>query len=144
MSRRRRRSRDYTEEEEPDVSIIPLIDVMFLLLCFFVFLTLAMVLQEGIPVELASAESGDPRTIEKDQLVVSVKSNGALFLNKKKMTEKKLLEKLKQVAEQSADRVVLINAARRSEHQRVMSAMDLIREAGLSNVVFTVKPEASQ
>ena len=62
------------------VEIIPLIDVMFLLLCFFVYSTMNMVVQQGIFVDLASSDSSD--VLQEDQrfIIVSVDKTGHIVL----------------------------------------------------------------
>jgi len=141
VKRLRRKNREtYPEQDERAIDIIPLIDVMFLLLCFFIFLTLAMVFQEGINVDLAQAQEG-ASVQEQEPVVVSIDEAGKLFLNKEQVSEDNLVSMLKQRAEQNPDRPVFINADENARHKRVIFAMDSIQKAGLSNVTFTVRPQ---
>jgi biopolymer transport protein ExbD len=139
---RRRRQSSYEEDDVDDtpIDIIPLIDVIFLLLCFFIFLSLAMVVQEGVDVNLAQAESGES-VQDREPLVISINDQGELFLRERSVDEDELLAKLKAEAEQNSDRPVFINADKETRHRRVMLALDTVRRAGLSNVTFTVEPQ---
>lgn len=142
MRRRRRQSRYDSEEDEDGnpIDIIPLIDVMFLLLCFFIFITMAMVVQEGVNVDLARAESSQS-VQDQDPIVISVKESGSLFLNKEEMSDEALRSTLRNRAESDSEQPVFINADEEARHTRVMFALDSVRRAGLSNVTFTVKPK---
>ncbi|MFB6344354.1 MAG: ExbD/TolR family protein [bacterium] len=141
MNRTRRRSRRSPENDDEAIDIIPLIDVMFLLLCFFIFLTLAMVMQEGIAVELAQAQSGESVTSQKEPLAVSVKADGSIYLNKEEVKENRLKQMLQAHASENPDRPVRLNAAKGAKHSHVIKALDAIRQSKLSNLVFTIKPE---
>lgn len=140
MRRRRSKRKKLDEDEDNPIDIIPLIDVMFLLLCFFIFMTLAMVMQEGVNVSLAKAESSTS-VQEKEPIVVSVDESGTLFLNKEETTEDRIIAQLKERAGDNSERPVFINADQEARHKRVMLALDSVRQAGLTNVTFTVKPE---
>ncbi len=139
---RRRRQSQYEDEDVDDnpIDIIPLIDVIFLLLCFFIFLSLAMVVQEGMDVSLAQAQSGES-VQDREPLVISINDQGELFLRENSVNDDELLAKLESVANQNADRPVFINADQEARHKRVMLALDSVRQAGLSNVTFTVEPQ---
>jgi biopolymer transport protein ExbD len=141
MKRRRRSQRTEVDEDEGSpIDIIPLIDVMFLLLCFFIFMTLAMVVQEGVNVSLARAESSTS-VQQKEPIVVSIDEQGTLFLNKEETTEDRIIAQLKKRAGEDSDRPVFINADQEARHKRVMLALDSVRQAGLKNVTFTVEPQ---
>lgn len=136
---RRDREDSYPGEDETDIDIIPLVDVMFLLLTFFIFMTLAMVIQEGVNVNLASAESGES-VQQKEPVVLSIKGSGQYLFNKSEVGEENLRERLKQIARQNADRSIFINADKSVNHRTVIEVLDTVRKSGLSNVTFTVKP----
>jgi len=139
---RLRRDRDdsYPDNEGDDIDIIPLVDVMLLLLTFFILVTLSMVVQEGVNVSLAEAETGES-VKNQEPIVVSVRSSGEYFLNEREVSIQSLLKTLRQQANQSSDRPVYLNADKAARHKYVIKALDTIRKSGLSNVTFTVKPD---
>lgn len=140
MNRLRRQDGDsYPEDEGDDIDIIPLVDVMLLLLTFFIFVTMAMVVQEGVSVSLASAESGKS-VKKKDPLVISIKNSGTYFLNKTKVSAEKLQSRLEQRFGNNSEQPVFINADKGADHEYVIRALDKVRQSGLSNVTFTIEP----
>lgn len=136
---RRDREDSYPGDDETDIDIIPLVDVMFLLLTFFIFMTLAMVIQEGVSVNLASAESGES-VREKEPVVLSIKQTGQYFFNKSEISVEALRERLERTARNNPEQSVFINADQSVNHRAVMETLDIVRKSGLSNVTFTVKP----
>jgi biopolymer transport protein ExbD len=124
------------------VQIIPLIDVMFLLLCFFVYATVNMVVQQGIYVDLAS--SGTSESLEKktETIIVSVNEEGEYYLNKKSMNQKRLMKELKRIKESKANTTVVVNADRQATHGQVITLLDMVRRSGVDQAVFAVDPES--
>ena len=127
-------------ERKARVEILPLIDVMFLLLCFFIYVTMMMVVQKGIFVDLASAKSGTDMQEEKKLLTLSIDHSGQIYLDKELIEESRLKERLREYKKE--DPVLVINADKGVEHRRVIGLLDLVRQEGMSEIVFTVEPQS--
>ena len=123
------------------LEIVPLIDIMFLLVAFFMIVSISMVVQKGIFVDLSPAETGEDSD-QQDTLTVSVDSNGALYLNKDEIDRDALLTALNDAANEDRDRSVILNADEMARHRAVITALDTIRKSGLHNIVFSVEPES--
>lgn len=125
------------------VEMIPLMDCMFLLLCFFIYVTMTMVVQKGIFVDLAKAETGESvKEEEKKSLYLTVNRQGELFIDKDPVTKSELPQKLRQFRQLHKDGTVVLNADKGTVHETVMGVLDFVRQNGVSQVVFTVEPEA--
>ncbi len=129
------------------VEMIPLIDCMFLLLTFFIYVATAMVLQRGIPVDLAHASSGEPLTKEVKPIHVFVRISGELHLEDTPVTAAELSSHLRALAASDASigprspRPVVVNADKGVLHERVVEVLDLARESGVSDLVLAVEPK---
>lgn len=123
------------------VEILPLIDVMFLLVAFFMVISISMVMQKGIFVDLSPAKTADSSMEDNDSLVVSVNPDGTFFLNKEEISQERLSTALKEIALANKERAIVINADRQARHENVIEALDIIRETGLHNVIFSVEPK---
>lgn len=141
MHARRRAYLERRKKKGAGVDIVPLIDVMFLLLSFFIFVTMSMVIQQEIAVEMAKSETADSPAKNQDPLVVSISREGSFYLNKDKVNEEALSEKLTKGALRNPDETVFINADALAQHRWVIRAMDIIRKSGLTIIVFTTEPE---
>ena len=122
------------------VEIVPLIDVMFLLVAFFMMVSISMVMQKGIFVDLSPADTADSSMDEKDALVVSVDAQGVFYLNKEEISPEALGSFLAGKASADKDTSVVINADKGARHENVIEALDIVRKSALHNVVFSVEP----
>src|SRR6202012_2675890 len=77
------------------IEIIPLIDVVFFLLATFVMVSLSMVKNQGISVNLPAAKSSAPQSRE-SSVVISVTAEGEVYLNKEAVTIEKLVAALRE------------------------------------------------
>lgn len=121
--------------------MVPLMDCMFLLLTFFIYVATTMALQRGIPVELAHAASGESLAKETDPIQIYLRTSGELYVEEKTMTELELAVHLRaMVSRPRAPRPVVINAERGVLHERVVEILDLARQSGVRQVVLAVEP----
>jgi len=122
------------------IEIIPLIDVMFLLLCFFIYATMNMVVQQGIFVDLASSKTSKATPTDTQQLVLSVDKNGQYYANQRFISKKALSQRLKQIKNSYGTQVV-VNADKEASHGQVVGLLDLVRQNGIEEAIFAVEPE---
>lgn len=134
------RSRRRRDDEAVSVDIIPLMDVIFLLLCFFILLTLNMVYQQGMKVNLAEATTGQKTDQSKNQSIVTVEENGQLHLDEQPVSTSQLSRQLSDRRAHQENVMVLINVDRKARHHRIVSAMEAIRSAAVEKVIMTVRP----
>ncbi len=126
--------------------MIPLIDCMFLLLTFFIYVATSMVLQRGIPVDLAHAASGEPFRKGPEPIHVFIRSSGELYLGEAPVTKAELTSRLRALALSDASagprtsRPVVVNADKGVLHERVVEVLDLARASGVAQVVLAVEP----
>lgn len=125
-------------KRKPRIEIIPMVDVMFLLLVFYILSTLAMTTERGIPVSLPEAASGESTRVE--ETTVSINSRGEVYLNQDRIELADLRSALEAKAtampgglQHLRDGYVVLNIDMDVPHRSVVSAMDQLRELGISN-----------
>lgn len=119
--------------EEPEIIVIPMIDVMMFLLFFFMVASLAMAVQNGIPVNLPKASSGKD---ERSQTVtITLQPNGSIFLNTAPIMLSDLSPKLKALGVTSKT-LVTINSDDKVPYGTVVSVMDEARQSGVLAFAF--------
>jgi biopolymer transport protein ExbD len=128
--------------EEPDVNLTSLIDVVFLLLIFFMVST-TFNRETEINIKLPEA-SGQPMQTEKKVIEISIDAKGRYFVNKKEVINTKVDTLKRAIEEAVGDNKkpqVILSADRMTPHQAVITAMDAARQLGLVNLTFaTTKP----
>jgi biopolymer transport protein ExbD len=125
--------------EKARIEIIPMIDVIFFLLVFFMVSTLSMTMNHGLPVNLPKAVSSQKDL--RDSFNITVAQDGTLFLNKEPTTLSELGQRVKTGLEQEPELVVIINADDQALHGAIVSVMDEVRLAGVSRLAIAVQAE---
>jgi len=116
------------------VEILPLIDVVFLLLVFFIYAMLSMAVHRALPVTLPKSTTAD---IDKSaRLSITVKSDGSVYLDldKEPVPIESLAERLNGTAMSANDPAVLLFADRNLSYQYLFKVLDQIRTAGLTRI----------
>lgn len=121
------------------IELIPLIDIVFLLLVFFIYAMLSMAVHRGLPVRLPSAASSQ---IEKlTTLSVTIKADGSAFVDKEPVPLSELAGVLKAKAAGNHQTGVLLFADRSLTYQKLFRVLDQIRSTGLNHVSLQAELE---
>lgn len=114
------------------IEILPLIDIVFLLLVFFIYAMLSMAVHRGVSVNLPTSSSAK---IEREVLLsVTIKDNGDILLDNNRIPLKDLARLLKLRAKEQDSPGVLLFADKRVSCQLLLHVLDQIRMAGLSKI----------
>jgi len=129
--------RRHVEFEKGQLDIAPLIDVVFLLLIFFM-LTSSYIFQPGIKINLPRAVTSE--VIQEKNLVITVSAQDRIHLNNRPITLTQLNSSLKKAAGENLP--LLIKADRKASLGKVVKIWDMCREAGLTQInIATYQPE---
>jgi len=114
------------------IEMLPLIDIVFLLLVFFIYAMLSMAVHRALPVALPDSTTAK---IDK-QLVLSVtvKADGSIYLDKELVPVLLLAETLKEKAHKMKEPGVLLSADRHLPYQDLFGVLDQIRLAGINRI----------
>ncbi len=119
------------------IELVPMIDTMFFLLIFFIMVTLTMVHQKGLSVNLP--KSGQGSHVKIHNFVVTLKKNGSVYLNKEKTSLRNLPALLKQKIASKKD-LIIINGDKMIYLKKVVKTIDDIKKAGFYKISIAVKP----
>lgn len=130
--------------DEPDVpaqiNIVPMIDVIFAILTFFIMSTLFLHRSEGLPVNLPKAATAKAQS-SAAPITVTVDSAGDLSLNRQPVTFETLPVKVQELMGKNTQVVVIINADQSATHGQVVMVMDRVRQVkGAKLAIATQTP----
>lgn len=111
------------------LDIAPLIDVVFLLLIFFM-LTSSFIFQPGIKINLPNALTSE--VIQRENLIIVITEDNALYINERRINEEELSSRLKIAAREV--KPILIKADRKASLGRVVEIWDLCRVEGVQKI----------
>lgn len=122
-------------EEDEDIDLTPMIDIVFLLIVFFMTVA-SMITAEKHPIDMpVSLNSVLPEDFG-ERSTITIKRDGSLYAGVSQVTLEELPEILVRESKRRANLKVYLRADRGTEHQFVSEVMQACAAAGLSNVVF--------
>jgi len=116
--------------KEPDspltINILPMIDVIFAILAFFIVATLFLSRSEALDVNLPEAST--TRVEAATQITVTIESNGNIALNRQNIQLENLQNSVRQLIKSQNQPLVIINADKQVTHGKVIQVMDRLRQ----------------
>ena len=135
----------HRRSEEPEINLIPFIDVLLVVLIFLMLSTTYSKFTE-LKITLPTSDSDQLRDRPKE-IIVAVSSDGRYVINRKAVdgaSVERLAAELSAASEGHKDRVVIVSADATTAHQRVINVMDAARRAGLNQLTFAAQQGARQ
>jgi biopolymer transport protein ExbD len=135
------RIRDYRKDDEPEINLIPLIDVVLCLVIFFV-ITATFDTRSVLKLELPRAD-GQPAPSQTKALSVLVNAEGRYFIDDREALRTdvdSLKRTIAEVAGDNRDRGVLLRADARTPHQAVVTALDALGQLGFRRIAIATAP----
>ena len=116
--------------EEPDlppkINILPMIDVIFAILIFFIVSSLYLTRSEGLPVNLPGAATAEVQKTK--QITVSLNEQGKLTVDSQPTQLNRLQTEIEKLIEAESSTTVIVNADKAIQHGRVVEVIDRLRQ----------------
>jgi len=128
-------------KELPDLNLTPLIDVVFLLLIFFMVST-TFDKESRIKIELPQAATQDERDKEDKLLDITIDASGRFYVNQNEVINTELdtlMRAIGKAVKEQRDLPVIISADANTPHHSVIRAMDAASQLGFVNMTFTAR-----
>ena len=134
--------RDTNSQQGAELELAPMIDVVFLLLIFFIVTWQFARFERDMDISVPAAEEAENIDRKAGEIIVNVRENGEIVLNGLVVTEDELLAKLQAISEAYPDQAVILRGSGEASFQAIINVLDEIKKAGIWNVAFaTTKPE---
>lgn len=136
------RIRDHRADDEPEINLVPMIDVILCLIIFFV-VTTTFDSRSVLKLQLPQA-TGEPVEAQAKTLSVLVNAEGRFFVDDREALRtdvESLKQTVRDVAGDDRERPVLLRADARTPHQAVVTALDALGQLGFSRVSIATAPE---
>lgn len=115
---------------KPEVMIIPMIDIMFFLLVFFMLSTLYMVDLKTIPVNMPKVQNAQSQT--NVNYLVTIKADGSLYLENNLIDENSLIIGAKEQYQENNNFAVVIRADENVDYGKIMALLDKFKAVGIT------------
>ncbi len=133
---------DNESDEALEVNLLPMIDVIFAILAFFIVSTLFLTRTEGLPVNLPGADSASPQ--QQADFTVSVTATGAITLDRQPIPLRQLQAAIRDGLNSEQMAVVTIHADEQAYHGAVIAVMDELRRIEGVQLGIATEPESAE
>jgi biopolymer transport protein ExbD len=130
-----------TAADDAQIQIVPMIDVIFCILTFFILAALQLTRQQGMNIDLPKATSGVVQ--QRQLLVVSIDQTGQTFIDQNVVDRSQLYTLLKQYHEKNPNGVLVLNASQNAFYNDVIQVLDVMRSVGGEKVALATIPAPS-
>jgi biopolymer transport protein ExbD len=124
--------------EDVQIQIVPLIDVIFCILTFFILAALQLTRQQGINLELPRAETSTVQM--RENLVVTIDGSGQTYVDKQLVDRAQLYQFIKASYDQDPRKLLVLRAAQTALYNDVIQVLDIMRAIGGSQVALATDP----
>lgn len=130
-------------DESPQVNIVPMIDVIFAILTFFIMASLFLTRSEGLPVNLPQAQTAQSQ--QQSRITVTIDESGTVFLDRQPTQVENLATQIRTSMANQSEALVVLNADETVEYGQVIAVMDAIRTVeGAKLGMATQQPRSNE
>ena len=122
--------------QHPGIQLAPLVDVLLLLLIFFLLTWNAARNENELDVKIPKASAAMERSAPIGDVIVNVKADGNVIVNRRTLTGQELSDLLKGLVQLSAEQAVVIRGDEAGAYKNIVNVLNICSEAGVTNVAF--------
>ncbi|WP_396586552.1 ExbD/TolR family protein [Bermanella sp. R86510] len=126
-----------SEAEESTVDMTPMLDIVFIMLIFFI-VTTSFVKESGVTVNRPSADSAEQA--KKGNIMVAIKPSGEIWIDKRAVDVRSVRANIEKLKAESPESGVVIQADTDARTGLLVDVMDQIRLAGIVNISLAATP----
>lgn len=127
-----------TEEEESGIDMTPMLDIVFILLIFFI-VTASFVKETGVEINRPQARTATPK--ETANIKIAIDANDSIWLDRRKVDERSVKAILERMHLENPQGTLVVQADRRSTNDKLVRVMDAARSAGISSISIAAEDQ---
>ncbi len=128
--------RRHAAPHHPGIQLAPLVDVLLLLLIFFLLTWNAARNENELDVKVPKATSAKEKSAPIGDVVVNVKADGNVVVNRRTLSGPELTDLLRSLVQLDAEQAVVIRGDETGAYKNVVGVLNICSEAGVTNVAF--------
>jgi biopolymer transport protein ExbD len=128
--------RKHAVPHHPGIQLAPLVDVLMLLLIFFLLTWNAARNENELDVKIPKATQAKEKSAPVGDVVVNVKADGNVVVNRRTLSGPELTDLLRNLVQLNADQAVVIRGDEAGAYKNVVDVLNVCSEAGVTNVAF--------
>jgi biopolymer transport protein ExbD len=128
--------RGKTKPVNAGFQLAPMIDIMFLLLCFFIAAQIYAQWESEIDIKLPTAKTGEVPDRLPAEIIINIRESGETIVNQRLLGRSGLNDLLERIVAIYPGQPVLIRADKRTDYEHVIGVLDLCRQVDIWNISF--------
>lgn len=128
----------FTEEQESPIDLTPMLDVVFILLIFFI-VTASFVKESGIEVNKPQAQTAVKKELA--NIFIAINEHDEIWIDKRKIDVRSLRAIIERLNAENPQSSIVIQADKRSTNEKLVNVMDAARQAGIYNIAIAANNE---
>ena len=128
--------RSHAPLQHPGIQLAPLVDVLLLLLIFFLLTWNAARNENELDVKVPKASAAKEKSAPVGDVVVNVKADGNVIVNRRTLTGAELTDLLKSLVQLNSEQAVIIRGDEAGAYKNIIGVLNICTEAGITNVAF--------
>ncbi len=125
-----------SQEEESEINITPMLDVVFIMLIFFI-VTASFVKESGIEVNRPDAQTAELK--EKANILIAITANNQIFVDRRRVDPRAVRANIERLHAENPQGTVVIQADKESKTETLIQVMDASRQAGVYDVAIAAQ-----
>lgn len=134
--------RKQATSDPPGFQIAPMVDIVFLLLIFFLVTWNFARYETELDVKVPTAKEGKESRRAAGEVIINVKTDGTIVMNRRVMSGEELAGTLRKISEIYPDQAVVLRGDESTDYRHIVGVLDICRSANIWNVAFaTGRPQ---
>ena len=131
-------SETQSQEEESEINITPMLDVVFIMLIFFI-VTASFVKESGIEVNRPDAQTAELK--EKANILIAITANNQIYVDRRRVDPRAVRANIERLHAENPQGTVVIQADKESKTETLIQVMDASRQAGVFDVAIAAQDQ---
>ena len=135
---------NFRRHAKPEIfgfQIAPMVDILLVLLVFFIVTWNFSLSEKELDVKIPSATHSKESEAYVGQVVVNVRTDGSIVFNHKPISAEELIAKLRELAKLFPDQAVILRGDQNANYKYIVNVLDICRQANIWNVAFATAAE---
>ena len=128
--------RGHAQLHHPGIQLAPLVDVLLLLLIFFLLTWNAARNENELDVKVPKASAAKEKSAPVGDVVVNVKADGNVVVNRRTLSTAELTDLLKSLVQLNSEQAVIIRGDEAGAYKNIIGVLNTCTEAGITNIAF--------
>jgi biopolymer transport protein ExbD len=134
-------ARRHATKDEPEINITPMLDIVFIMLIFFI-VTTSFIRETGVEVEKPQALTAEPRP--QGNVLIAIRDNDEIWMNKQQVEIHQVRPEVERAKAENPESAVVLIADRGARTGMLVEVMDQVQAAGINRISVSAEPEGGR